>query len=311
MNPATPHEPDGQAATTDTGTPPSLEEAFAVCRRLARQHYENFPVGSWLLPRERRRYVYPVYAFARLADDMADEGDLPPEERLARLDDWERKLEACYQGQADHPVFVALAETVRVCNVPIGLLRDLLNAFRRDVTVHRYSTWEALLDEYCRYSANPVGRIVLRLFGHAVPELDELSDYVCTALQLTNFWQDVALDRKRGRIYIPQDDLARFGVPEETLVSGPAGPQFVTLMQVLDGRTRLLFEQGWPLCERTQGRLRAELRAVWWGGVTILDKLAGVEYDVFSRRPTLTGNDFTTVALKALVGIEPHEGSLL
>jgi squalene synthase HpnC len=309
MTPLALLESDGAAATTSQA--PSLDESFAACRRLAREHYENFPVGSWLLPRDRRRYVYPVYAFARLADDTADEGDLPQEERLARLDEWERKLEACYQGQADHPVFIALAETVRACNIPIGLLRDLLRAFRQDVTVHRYPTWEALLDEYCRYSANPVGRIVLRLFDHADPQLDELSDYICTALQLANFWQDVALDWKRGRVYIPQDDLMRFGVPEETLASGPAGARFVTLMEVLAGRTRILFEQGWLLCERTHGWPRAELRAVWWGGVTILDKLAAVEYDVFHRRPTLTRDDFANIVLKALAGIEPHEGSVL
>ena len=208
------------------------EEAYGICGRIARQHYENFPVASLLLPAAMRPHVAAIYAFARAADDFADEGDRAPAERLALLDDWGSRLAASVphgpgiptsaQRLAPSPyadaVFLALGHTIRSCSLPVPLFEDLLSAFRQDVVRKRYGTWADVMD-YCRRSANPVGRLVLRVAGHADPHLDRASDAVCTALQLANFWQDLDRDWRIGRLYVPRDEIERFGASEADLDS--------------------------------------------------------------------------------------------
>jgi squalene synthase HpnC len=248
-----------------------LEAAYASCERDVRGHYENFPVASLLIPRGMRQHVAAVYAFARAADDFADEGQLAAEDRLRLLDGWQARL--CLaaderDGSGDPPrpgepansreIFRALGHTIRVKALPCGLFEDLLSAFRQDVTVSRYETWATLLD-YCRRSANPVGRLVLRIAGHRDERFDLWSDAICTALQLTNFWQDLAIDASRGRVYLPAE--AHRATPVETMTA------------VID-RTRRLFHDGRPLCDAVHGRLRYELRATWLGGMRVLDRLA-------------------------------------
>jgi phytoene synthase len=208
--------PEATDRTDDTDgsiRSPRLVAAYAYCERLARSHYENFPVASHLLPTRMRPHVAAIYAFARLADDMADEGDRPAVDRLADLDAWDARLSAAVAGtppsEGSHAeVFVALRATIEACRLPPSLLHDLISAFRQDVTVKRYATWDDLLD-YCRRSANPVGRLVLRVAGYERRELDAASDAVCTALQLTNFWQDLEIDWRKGRIYVPASTRAR------------------------------------------------------------------------------------------------------
>jgi squalene synthase HpnC len=262
---------------------PTLKSAYAHCTRLARGHYENFPVASPLVPRPLRPHVCAVYAFARRADDFADEGRFAGR-RLARLAAWERRLDAAARGQARGPVFTALAHTMQVFDLPAEPFRHLLSAFRQDVVTRRYRTHKALLD-YCRRSADPVGRLVLMLFGHREERLFAWSDAICTALQLTNFWQDVAVDAAKGRVYLPVEDLTRFEVTEDEVRAGRMSDRFARLMAFEVGRTRELFHAGAPLCEHLGGRLGVELKAVWLGGVGMLDAIERAGYDVFARRP--------------------------
>ncbi len=270
-----------------------------MCESVARDHYENFPVASFLIPRPQRRFIAAVYAFARTADDFADEATIPAEERLRLLDDWEEKLRSCYAGHADHPVFVALRATARATSLPEDLLHALLRAFRSDVTRSRFATFDELLG-YCRDSANPVGRIVLHLFGAATPENLPLSDHVCTALQLANFWQDVAVDLARGRIYIPLEDFRRFGYTEDDLGRGMADDRFRALVRFQVERTKGLFQAGAPLLEHTRGRLRMELAATIRGGRAILEGIERQGYDTLSRRPVLRRTEMALMAWEAL-----------
>ena len=260
----------------------SVDEAFAFCEARVKAHYENFPVGL-VVPRDKRRYVHALYAYARAADDFADE---PMYEglRAEKLDQWEARLHAAYEGRAEDPIFIALAETVRVLAIPRPLLLDLLSAFRQDTVKQRYQTWDELLD-YCRRSANPVGRLVLLIFGYRDDELFALSDRVCTALQLANHWQDLAVDLGRGRIYVPRELRDAHGVKEWDLNAGRVTPGFEALMGDLVARTRALFVAGRPLCDRVGRDLRFEMRLTWLGGWTILDGIEGAGYDVFRRRP--------------------------
>ena len=260
----------------------TLDEAFAFCAARVRAHYENFPVGLWV-PRDKRRYVHALYAYARAADDFADE---PMYEgmRAEKLDQWEARLHAAYEGRAEDPIFTALAETVRRLAIPKPLLLDLLSAFRQDTVKTRYETWDELLD-YCRRSADPVGRLVLLVFGYDDPVLPPLSDALCTALQLANHWQDLALDLRKGRIYAPREVVDSFAVKEWDLNSGRVTPEFRSLMAELTARTRALFARGRPLCDRVGGNLRFEVRLTWLGGSSILDAIERVGYDVFRRRP--------------------------
>jgi phytoene synthase len=274
---------------------PELAAAHAACEQLARSHYENFPVASLLLPASMRPHVAAIYAFARIADDMADEGTRPAAERLGDLDRWGVRLDEALAGRisADEPyahVFVALRHSIEECRLPPALFQDLLSAFKQDVTIERYATWEKLLD-YCRRSANPVGRLVLRVAGIDAPAADAASDAVCTALQLTNFWQDLEIDRMKGRIYLPEEIWRPAGAREEDLVARRMTPGWKSAMRDVTARTRALFDEGRAVCDAVAGRLRLELRATWLGGTRILDKLEAVDFDVFGKRPKLTTSD--------------------
>ena len=257
-------------------------EAYAVCERLARSHYENFPVASWLLPRALRPHIAAIYAFARTADDFADEGALTVEERFAKLDDWRAQL----HGASAHPIFVALHDTIARCGLDIQLCDDLLSAFRQDVTTTRYATWADLLD-YCRRSANPVGRLVLGVAGYRDETLALQSDAVCTALQLVNFWQDIERDLAKGRIYVPAELTASAGASEADLLAHRLTPGWGAALTDAAARTRALFTAGRPVADGVRGRLRWELRATWLGGVRILDGLEAARFDVFRARPTV------------------------
>jgi len=261
----------------------SIEDAFAYCEARTKAHYENFPVGLFV-PRARRPYVYALYAFARTADDFADE---PIYEglRKEKLADWERLLDAACRGEAEGPIFVALAETVRRFAIPKQLLLDLLSAFRQDTEKDRYESWDELLD-YCRRSADPVGRLVLLIFGYEDAELAPLSDAICSGLQLANHWQDVAVDLRKGRIYVPRALMVEHGVPEWDLNAGRVTDGFKALMADLVGCARELFARGRPLCDRVGRDLRFEMRLTWLGGTGILDRIEAAGYDVFRRRPS-------------------------
>jgi phytoene synthase len=276
-----------------------LSAAYAHCEAVARGHYENFPVASVLLPRALRPHVSAMYAFARAADDFADEA-APPEGRLAALAEWERRLDRCLEGDADHPVFIAVGDTIRKFRIPDVLLRDLLSAFRQDCTTRRYVRWEDLLD-YSRRSANPVGRIVLRLFGYADAVRDARSDAICTALQFTNFWQDVGVDLAKDRIYLPAVEMAYYGVTEADLRGGVVHEGTKRLLAEMSRRTRLLFEEGRQLPDLVGGRLAKEVRWIWLGGNRILDRIEAVGYDVFRHRPTLSPWDHGSLAFRALL----------
>lgn len=281
-----------------------LQAAYDACERDCRTHYENFPVASFLLPRGMRPHVAALYAFARAADDFADEGDRSVDERHRLLDGWrERLLEAVAgatstiqrppaKGEPDHTreIFMALGVTIRRLQLPSVLLEDLLSAFRQDVTVSRYATWPALFD-YCRRSANPIGRLVLRIGGYADTDLDKYSDAICTALQLTNFWQDVKSDWARGRIYLPREEMQAHGAEESGLAGDAISPHWHDAIASAVGRTRGLFRNGLPLCDRLRGRLRYEIRMTWLGGNRILDRIEAVNYDVLRHRPTIGATD--------------------
>lgn len=264
----------------------SIEQAFRHCEKIARDHYENFPVASLFIPKALRPSVAAIYAFARTADDFADEGTFEPSERLQKLNDWRRQLDECYAGKAVHPIFIALAEVSRRRNIPKQLFADLLTAFTMDVTITRYRTFDDLL-HYCRHSANPVGRLVLHLFDDASERNCMYSDNICTALQLANFWQDVRLDAQKGRIYIPLEDMHRIGYTEGDLVERRYDERFVNLLQVQVARTRKMFDAGKPLLSGAVPGLRFELRLTWRGGTKILDKIERRQFNVFAARPTL------------------------
>jgi phytoene synthase len=279
-------------------------DAFAHCERMARDHYENFPVASRLVPRRLRPHVWAIYAFARTADDFADE----PEHRgrrLELLDEWESRLDGCLEGRPDGPVFVALAETFNAHDLPPQLFRDLLDAFRQDCRVSRYESWDELLD-YCRRSANPVGRLVLHLFGYRDEERLGWSDAICSALQLTNFWQDVAVDWSKDRIYLPAEARRSHGVSEEDIGSGRAHDGFKELMREMVERTRLLFVEGKPLIVSVGGRLALELRCVWLGGNRILDKIGASGFDVFEERPTISRAEWLSLACRAMLPMKRY-----
>ena len=279
---------------------PALAAAYAHCDRLAREHYENFPVASVLLPARMRPHIAAIYAFARTADDYADEPGRTDAERLALLDDWEQQLQSAAHGTpGPNPIFVAVADTMERCELPAGLFTDLLSAFRQDITVHRYATWADVLD-YCRRSANPVGRLVLGVAGVRDAATHRASDAVCTALQLANFWQDLGRDFRNGRIYVPAEEMMRNGASEVDLGGAALSPAWRAAVRACVERTHALFSTGRTVADRVSGRLRFELRATWLGGVRILDKIERQEYDTLHRRPKLTKADVPLIALKTL-----------
>ncbi len=280
---------------------PSLAEARAWCKQLAESHYENFHVASWFLPQKLRPHFHAVYAYCRVSDDLGDETG-NREQSLALLDQWSDELDACYAGQARHPVFVALAETIRLCNIPKAPFADLLTAFKQDQTKTRFHDMDEVLD-YCRYSANPVGRLVLYMCGYSDEERFRLSDFTCTALQLANFWQDVASDYlERDRIYLPQDAMARFGVSELTIAEGKSTPEFRALLADQVAYARELFEAGIPLIGMVDSELAVDLDLFSRGGLEILRAIEKRDYDVLSARPAISKVTKLSLALRAVTG---------
>ena len=266
----------------------SLAEAQQYTHWLATHHYENFNVVSWLLPRHLHQHFHNVYAYCRWADDLGDE--IPDHQRaLELLDAWEDELRLCYfHGKApSHPVLIALRETIREKDIPIEPFSNLLRAFRQDQRVQRYATWDDVLD-YCVYSANPVGRLVLYVCGYRDEERQRLSDFTCTGLQLANFWQDVSRDLEKGRIYIPIDTLAMHGLTESEVLNRRFDQRYLALMKDLIARTRELFAAGLPLAERVDGALRVDIELFSRGGMWILDAIESSGYDTLNHRPALS-----------------------
>ena len=286
----------------------SPESAQTYTRWLATHHYENFNVASRLLPKELHQHFYNLYAYCRWADDLGDEVPAP-HRALELLDWWEHELNLCYDGRPSHAVFVALRETIVARDIPHRPFADLLKAFRQDQTVKRYPTWESVLD-YCVYSANPVGRLVLYLCGYADDARQKLSDATCTALQLANFWQDVSRDLEKGRIYIPLDAAARHGVTEEDIVSLRFSQHYVELMKDLIARTRTLFDQGLPLAKQVKGKLSVDLEMFSRGGIAVLDAIEAQGYDTLNRRPSISKTKqallLATVLWKQLFSRKPE-----
>jgi squalene synthase HpnC len=281
-------------------TAPALKESLAYCRRLAESHYENFHVVTRFLPARLRPHFHAIYAYCRIADDLGDE--VPDAaQALALLDLWGRELDACYAGQARHPVFVALHETIRACAIPKEPFADLLTAFRQDQTVKRYETMQDVLG-YCRYSANPVGRLVLYACGEVNEENFRLSDATCSALQLANFWQDVRVDFEKGRVYLPQQDMRRFGVSDETLAAGVATPELRALLRHEVEFARALFADGLPLIGRVRRDLAVDIDLFSRGGLEILRAIERQHFDVLSARPALSKRSKLALALRALGG---------
>jgi phytoene synthase len=288
----------------------AVADAYEACTKLARAHYENFPVGR-LVPREMQPHVHAVYAFARYADDLADEGyagsakaqgardAMTPEQRLAALDDWERQLCSLPGTPGLHFIFIALHETIRELDLPRDLFTDLLSAFKQDVVKRRYANFAEVLD-YCRRSANPVGRLVLLLHGRREEELHLLADHICTGLQLANFWQDVGVDLEKDRMYLPEDDREKYGVTEEGLFARRADDNYRKLLAFEVARTQGIFDQGAPLTKKLRGLLRLEIRLTWLGGTKILRKIEALNYDTLNHRPTVGKADMAVLFLKAL-----------
>ena len=264
-------------------------------------HYENFPVASVALPRRFREPVRWVYHFARSADDFADEGDLPDAERLQRLAEYRALLAVIGRGETPpHPILGPLAGVIRRHDIPLMLFDDLLSAFEQDVTVKRYATYADLAD-YCRRSAIPVGRILLHIFGQAEPRNLACSDGICTALQLVNFWQDVAVDWHKGRVYLPLEDLARFGVSEAQIAAGRADGRWQALMAFEVDRALRMLQGGAPLGMALPGRLGLEIRLIVLGGETVLRKIHAARGDVFAQRPVVSAFDMLRVLPRALL----------
>jgi phytoene synthase len=271
---------------------------------MAVDHYENFPVASILLPARLREPVAAIYAFARSADDFADEGDLSPGQRATLLAGYREEIDAIERGDPTrHPVFQRLRPVIARHGLPLKLFRDLLDAFIQDIGKDRYHDFPELMD-YCRRSADPVGRLLLHLFGHAGPENLARSDAICSALQLINHWQDVGIDADKGtagRIYLPQDEMLRFGVDDEDILGHNAGTAFKALLRFQVDRARDLMLSGSPLGWDLPGRMGLEIRAIVAGGLRILDKIEAVDFDVFNRRPVLQAQDWPLIMWRSLV----------
>jgi squalene synthase HpnC len=301
--PTEPHPSGWSALPPEYAIPeraPSEAEAREYCRCLARSHYENFSVASWFLPERLRQHFFNVYAYCRISDDLGDEvGDSVASLHL--LDQWESELNACYDGHPRHPVFVALADTVRRFEIPKDEFSDLLTAFRQDQRVGRYDTFKDLLG-YCRYSANPVGHLVLYLCGYDDSERQQLSDYTCTALQLANFWQDVTADFAKGRIYLPLEDLRRFGVSEATIGREENTAAFGDMLKFEVQRAREWFAQGIPLIAKVNRELAIDLDLFSRGGQEILNAIERQNYAVLGRRPAISKTRRLALVARAALG---------
>jgi squalene synthase HpnC len=305
---------------------PSLAEAQQYCSRLAHSHYENFSVVTWFLPKHLHQHFYNVYAYCRISDDLGDEvGD--PQQSLVLLDAWEAELNATYLSLVEptpvdvrqvveklqtesparnkvsprHPVFIALRETIREFDIPRAPFADLLTAFRQDQTVTRYPTFENVLG-YCKNSANPVGHLVLYLCGYRDAERQQLSDYTCTALQLANFWQDVAVDYAKGRIYLPLEGLVKFGVTETDIAERRATRQFREMMKFEVARARDWFRRGLPLAGKVDKHLALDIELFSRGGIAVLDAIERRNYDVLTQRPAISKPTKLRLLARALIG---------
>lgn len=292
----------GAVLTRQPLAPPTLEAAYAQCRRVALGHRENFPVVSWLLPKYLRDPMFAVYAFCRGVDDLGDEA---PGDRLALLDECEAELRRCFDGTATDPRFVALADTVRRFDIPAGPFLRLIEANRRDQTVTRYQTFDDLLN-YCSYSATPVGHMVLHVFGYRDARRLALADATTTGLQLMDFWQDVVPDLAKGRIYVPLEDMATFGVPEADLAADRGSPALRRLIAFEVQRTRDFFRRGLPLIDRVAGRLRLDLRLFTLAGLAVLDAIEAQDYDVVAHRPEVSKATKAWLAVRSIVPLRPH-----
>src|SRR5438093_3228534 len=279
---------------------PSVPEAYAYCERLARSHYENFSVATWFLPKRLRQHFYNVYAYCRISDDLADEtGNAATSLQL--LDEWESELNACYESEPRHPVFVALAGTVREFNIPKQTLADLLTAFRQDQRITRYETFDDLL-RYCRNSANPVGHLVLYLCGYRDAERQQLSDFTCTALQLANFWQDVSADYEKGRIYVPLEDLHKYNVSEADIAARNNTTEFTEMMRFEVQRAREWFARGLPLATKVSRELATDIELFSRGGQDILNAIERQGYAVLGRRPSISKARKLALVMRAALG---------
>ena len=277
--------------------PWTVEKSYAYCEEFVRAHTESYPVASRFVPSELRPHIVALYAFARSADDFADEPEYEGR-RAEALDRWESALSRAAHGEADHPVFVALADTMERRELPIPPLEDMLTAFRMDMDVRRYATFQALRG-YTARSADPVGRLLLALFGYREPELVRYADEMSTALQLTNFWQDVAADAARDHIYLPAEDMHFFGVTEADVKGLKPTPALRDLMRFEVARTRALYDKGRPLLDKLGNDLRMELTLIWLVGTTILDKIEAAHYDVFAQRPAIRRRDQAIIMARA------------
>ncbi|MFY9741258.1 MAG: squalene synthase HpnC [Candidatus Sulfotelmatobacter sp.] len=281
-------------------TAPSLPEAQQYCSQLARTHYENFSVATWFLPKNLRQDFFNVYAYCRISDDLGDEvGD--PKEALALLDEWQAELDQCYVGKPRHPVFVALAETVRKFEIPKHEFSDLLIAFRQDQTVTRFETFNDVL-AYCHYSANPVGHLVLYLCGYNDPERQRLSDNTCTALQLANFWQDVSVDYAKGRIYLPLEDLRKYSVTEDDIAQKRNTAAFCAMMKFELERAREWFKRGVPLVGQVRKELAIDIELFSRGGQEILNAIERQNFAVLGRRPAISKARKLALVARAALG---------
>jgi len=279
---------------------PSLAEARQYCRKLATNHYENFSVATWFLPKRLRQHFYNVYAYCRISDDLGDEvGDRRASLQL--LDAWQQELEACYAASPKHPVFVALSETVQAFEIPKHEFSDLLTAFRQDQTVTRYKSFDDLLG-YCKNSANPVGHLVLYLCGYKDSERQLLSDFTCTALQLANFWQDVSVDYAKGRIYLPLEDLHRFAVSEDDIAHQRNTSAFVEMMKFEVERAREWFRQGLPLIQKVSRELAVDIELFSRGGQEILNAIEAQGFAVLGRRPVISKPRKLALVARAALG---------
>jgi len=285
----------------DPGKAYSRDEALKYCEYLAKSHYENFTVASWFLPAEKKQDFYNIYSYCRWSDDLGDEvGDKT--QSLELLDWWEQELDKAYIGKLEHPVFIALIETIKKYDIPIDPFKNLLVAFKQDQRITRYPTFQDLLG-YCENSANPVGHLVLYLCGYKDTERQKLSDYTCTALQLTNFWQDVTVDWKKDRIYIPLEDMQNYGYAETELGRRKFTPAFAELMKFEVNRTRELFNKGLPLCAKLDRKVRLDIELFSRGGMAILNRIEAQGYDVFKKRPALTKSTKITLMFRRILEI--------
>ena len=283
------------------GRPWTLAEAYRYCNEMTTAHYENFPVASLLIPRSKRPHVAAIYAFARTADDFADEPGLSVPDRVSALQQWRERLAELMGGAPRHPIFLALRDTVERFNLPEELFGRLLTAFESDVTIRRFETRDDVL-RYCANSADPVGRLVLLLFGYRDDQLMAHSDRICTALQLANFWQDLGIDLQKDRVYLPQEDLRRGGVPEADLFAGQTTDKVRSVVAEVVSWTQHLFEEGKPLLDDVGWDLKLELRLTYNGGMKILERIRAMDYDVLQQRPLLSRRDKLHLLFRSLLG---------